>query len=159
MQRHLQSKHTFVSTTMKAQHPQPAAPRHFLAVALLVVCALLAHSFDNCAAHLGELTRFDNNAPQVLAACPHGACQSCTPVEKAPSDGCDAVSESAVRVSTTQQFAAPAVLFVTIAAIVPATPQLIALSGCLRGLAAPPPSLTSVFLRSALPARAPPVSV
>ncbi len=145
--------------TFRTDNRNRTAPRYFLAMALFVVGALLAHSFDNCAVHLGELVRFDQSAPQVLTACPHGVCQSCAPTNQAPPDGCDAVSESAVRVSAPQQFAAPVAIWVATVATIPDVPQLSALSGCLHGLATPPPPLTSVLLRSALPARAPPVSV
>jgi hypothetical protein len=149
------------------------APRpRFVCVALLVICALLAHSLDNCAAHLGAplahaIATSDaaSNAQQLKAPCPHtfDTCEICKPANESHQDGCEQISETAVLTSSQNPLEHQAVtlgagLAATVA-VIPAMPQLIALSGSLHGRAGPPPALPrSVFLRSSLPSRAPPLS-
>lgn len=136
--------------------------RSFLRIALVVIFAILAHSFDACASHLG--TSFSKT---VAMTCGHASCASSVPClgancicHKAPggSDACELTSEVATVPSVSQYpilLDLPAVLP---QAALPAQPQLIALSGCLYGLAGPPPgpSITS-DLSTTLPDRAPPV--
>lgn len=137
------------------------ARRSFFCVAWLVVCALLLNSLDNCVAHCdlpsaSVVTQAAERCLDVQA----GVCD-CLSDHPLPQHGCGALDEIAFRASSQihhdQQIVAP--LSATVATL-PATPQLIALSGCLHGRAGPPPApLFSVFLRRALPARAPPVSI
>ena len=151
---------------MQAQRkfPSQSKPRRsFFCVTFLLIFALLAHSFENCAAHRGGLAPFGTNAQQIKAQCPNGvdSCELCLPTKAPHQDICDLISESAVLTSSQHplEHEQVATLAATVA-IVPAMPQLIALSGCLHGRAGPPPaSLPSVFLRSSLPSRAPPVSI
>lgn len=155
-----------VSKLMKARktqfHQRPPR-RSFVAVALLVICALLTHSLDNCAAHLGELANLGNNAQQIKAPCPNaasGPCQLCAPTDKPHQDGCELLSEAAVlNPSSQHQIEHQAATLAATVAVIPAMPQVIALSGCLHGRAVPPPATPlSGFLRSSLPSRAPPLS-
>jgi len=154
---------------MKAQRrqfPRHTPRRRWVWAAWLVVCVLLGHSFDTCAAHLGlQPVRAiaATDAPQIAAPCPNGnaaTCQICTARERPHNDGCNALTEIAVFNSSQHQIEQQAVVLTATLAVVPAMPQLIALSGCLHGRAGPPPALpASVYLRSSLPARAPPRSV
>lgn len=137
--------------------------RSFVAVALLIICALVTHSLDNCAAHLGGLANPANNAQQIKAPCSNaasGPCQLCAPTDKPHSDSCDLLAEIAVLTPSSQhQIEHQAITLAATVAVVPAMPQVIALSGCLHGRAVPPPAAPlSVFLRSSLPSRAPPLS-
>jgi len=151
---------------MKAQRTQfrHSTPRRgFVWSALLVICALLTHSLDNCAAHLGGLANLGNNAQQIKAPCPNaasGPCELCAPTDKPHQDGCELLSEAAVlNPSSQHQIEHQAVTLAATVAVIPAMSQLIALSGCLHGRAGPPPATPlSVFLRSSLPSRAPPLS-
>lgn len=143
------------------EHGQKVPRRSFVAVALLVICALLTHSLDNCAAHLGGFERLATGIQQGQSPCRNaaGPCELCAPVQP-HSDGCKLLSEVAALNSSTQhQFEHQAVTLVATVAVLPAMPQLIALSGCLHGLAAPPPTpFLSSSLRSDRPNRAPPIS-
>lgn len=135
--------------------------RSFVRVALLLICALLSHSLDNCAAHLGG--PFGATQAQHMDADCSGAadgiCKLCGADDKPHSDGCDPATENAILTPSQQHIQHEAATLTAISAAVPAVPQLIALSGCLHGRAAPPPDkLVSVYLRSSLPSRAPPVS-
>lgn len=149
---------------MKARrrHKSKTAPRpQFVWVTLLVICALLSHSLDNCAAHLGVLGRVAA-APQVVNPCPNGSglCEVCAPTDTPHQDGCDLLSETAVLNSSQQHpLEHQAATLAATVAVLPAMPQVIALSGSLHGRAGPPPALpASVYLRSSLPSRAPPIS-
>lgn len=147
-----------------------APRRNFRGVMWLLLCVLLAHSFDSCAAHLGGPGVLDGPAvcslaatPQIKAPCPagtSGACQSCTRSSHLPLDGCDLLSEDAVLAASQHQIKHPTVLLAATVAVIPAIPQVIALAGCLHGRAGPPATLPrSVVLRSSLSSRAPPLSV
>lgn len=153
---------------MKAQSKlrHQRAPRlHFVCVAVLVICALMAHSLDNCAAHLGApLARAValSDAQQLKAPCPNGSgtCEICAPTDAPHQDGCELLSETAVLNSSQQNpIEHQAATLATTVAVLPAMPQVIALSGCLHGRAGPPLALlASVYLRSSLASRAPPIS-
>lgn len=139
---------------------QYTSRRSFLGAAVFLICVLLTHSLDNCAAHLGGLTRSSQGTLQALAACPNGlgACQLCAPTQPSPPDGCDLLSETAVLNSSHHSVERPVVTLTAMVATIPTTQQTVMLSGCLHGLAGPPPVVpAAVFLRSTLPARAPPV--
>ena len=133
-------------------------------MAVLVICALMAHSLDNCAAHLGApLARAVSlsDAQQLEASCPNGSglCEVCAPTDAPHQDICDLISETAVLTSSQHPLEHQATTLAATVAVIPAMPQVIALSGCLHGRAGPPPALpASVYLRSSLPSRAPPIS-
>lgn len=137
----------------------------FLCVTAFLICAFLSHSLDNCAAHLGGLSGGSSRSSaawQIKSPCPNtsGPCELCAPSKAPHQDGCDLLSEIAVLTPSSQhQSDHQAVTLGATVAVIPAIPQLIALSGCLHGRAGPPPALpASVFLRSSLPSRAPPIS-
>jgi hypothetical protein len=121
----------------------------------------MAHSLDNCAAHLGGVGRLAD-AQQITTPCPNGAaaCEVCAPTDAPHQDGCELLSEIAVLNSSQQHpLEHQAATLAATVAVLPAMPQVIALSGCLHGRAGPPPALpASVYLRSSLPSRAPPIS-
>ncbi len=150
---------------MKAHQPAPRqrlSQRSFSGVALLIVCVLLAHTFDNCAAHLDEFVRSASATQQFIVSCSNNAetCPVCAPAHQPAPDVCDLVSEDAVRNSSSQhQLEHSIVTLAATAVVLPPTPQLFALSGSLHGRAEPPPSpFLSTTLRLGLPNRAPPLS-
>jgi len=133
-------------------------------VALLVICTLLSHSLDTCGAHIGlPMPRTNSGTQNFDAPCPHpvsGPCDLCIPANEPHQDGCNPLTEIAVLTPSSQhQIEHQAVTLAATVAVIPAMPQVIALSGCLHGRAGPPPAAPlSVFLRSSLPSRAPPLS-
>ncbi len=133
---------------MKAQSKtrhQRAPRRSFVCVALLVICALLTHSLDNCEAHIGDFRRFATDSQQIKAPCPNGAgpCELCAPTDKPHSDLCDLLSEIAVLTSSSQhQIEHQPVTLAATVAVIPAMLQLIALS-LLHNRAGPPHAASS----------------
>jgi hypothetical protein len=164
--------------TRRRQLFQVTPRRRLACVTFLVICTLIGHSFDACAAHLGgsfarststqqitteQPTEEKATAPQAQQPCPDeqsSACQICSAHDKSHQDACELLSETAVlNASSQHQIEYQAVTLTATVAVIPAMPQVIALSGCLHGRAGPPPAVPlSVVLRSSLPSRAPPVS-
>jgi len=139
--------------------------RRFVCVAMLVVCALLAHSLDNCAAHFSGGLRScadvrQADVRQSAAPCPDAGdfCEICAQSDEPHKDVCDLLSETAVLVSSQHSLEQQAVTFAATVAVVPVRPPLLTRSGCLHNRAGPPPAWPlGVFLRSSLSSRAPPV--
>jgi hypothetical protein len=159
--------------TRRRQLFQVTPRRRLACVTFLVICTLIGHSFDACAAHLGgpfarsistqQLVTEQITAQQAQQPCPDeqsSACQICSAHDKSHNDACELLSETAVlNASSQHQIEYHAVTFAATVAVIPAMPQVIALSGCLHGRAGPPPAVPlSVVLRSSLPSRAPPLS-
>jgi hypothetical protein len=159
--------------TRRRQLFQDTPRRSLACVTFLVICTLIAHSFDACATHLGapfarsvstqQSTTEQTTAPQAEEPCPDeqsSACQICSAHDKSHQDACELLSEIAVlNASSQHQIEYQAVTLTATVAVIPAMPQVIALSGCLHGRAGPPPAAPlSVVLRSSLPSRAPPLS-
>jgi len=150
---------------MKAHKPAPRqrpSQRPFTGLALLIVCALLARTFDSCAAHLDGYVRSVSAIQQLTASCPNKAetCSTCASAPQPKPDICDFTSEVAVpNPSSQHQIEHSAVTLAATAVILPPTPQLLVLSGSLHGRAEPPPSpFLSSSLRLGIPNRAPPLS-
>lgn len=159
--------------TRRRQLCQSTPRRSLACVTFLLICTLIGHSFDACAAHLGgpfarsistqQFTTEPITAPQAGQSCPDeqsSACQICSAHDRSHNDACELLSETAVlNASSQHQIEYHAVTFAATVAVIPAMPQVIALSGCLYGRAGPPPAAPlSVVLRSSLPSRAPPLS-
>ena len=138
--------------------------RQFVGVVVSVIVALVSHSFDTCTAHTGlPVPRSNSDIQHISTSCPtaaSGTCEICSNPAEPHLDLCQVLSEIAALNSSSQHhFEHQAATLAATVAVLPATPQLIALSGCLHGRAGPPPTpfLTS-SLRSSLPSRAPPIS-
>jgi hypothetical protein len=131
-----------------------------MCAALFLICALLSHSLDNCASHPGGFSS-DSKTQRVTKLCANGAgpCAACSlRRQESPRDVCDLLSEAAILTSPRQAVDHRSTILPVTFASVPATPQLFAPSGCLHGLAGPPPTpFLASSLRASVPNRAPPV--
>jgi len=153
-----------LSRGQKADHSGEAKQPRFMRVTVLLVFALLSHSFDCCAAHVGVPEGRSATAPttpHVETPCHDGTlsiCTLCGPADSPQADCCDPLTEVAVLTGQLHHLQLD-VMLVPVASTVHPAPQLFALSGCLHGRAEPPPSpfLTSAC-RHSLPDRAPPIS-
>lgn len=131
---------------------------------LLLALLLVVHSFDACESHLGipssQTTRSLSLQSSTCMEKNHVPCTVCRQPIDSHQDACDSTSEVAVPTPSSQyQVEYQAITLSATVAVLPATPQLIALSGSLHGSAEPPPaSFLSSSLRSSLPNRAPPLS-
>ena len=130
--------------------------------AFAVVCVLFIHSFDTCAAHWGAFANSSIGITQIIELCPNGTsttCDVCAARDK-HNDGCNSFAEIAVLSSSQHQLNPQPATMIATFFIIPATPQLITLSGSLDPRAGPSfAAPLSICLRSSLPVRAPPYSI
>lgn len=130
--------------------------------AVLVACALFAHTFDTCASHFGAFATAPIFVTQSSEFCSHNSaanCEICTSQQNDCSDSCDKLSETAVRNSSTQLHVDAGITHINFA-ILPVVSAKAAFTSSLNPRAGPSfVAPVSICLRSSLPARAPPYSI
>jgi len=128
--------------------------------AFALVCVLLVHSIDTCTAHLGAFVDVADAAAATAERCPNEGfdnCSICTSRPDHQSDCCNQFTEIAVLNSAHQAPNPQPDLISAAYFIIPAKPLLIVLTGVMDSRAGPIfAAPLPLYLRSVLPARAPP---